>query len=56
MGAENLGLLKDVGFDLRLGNTRSGSGKVLHIDIAFPLDGEDDIDSVQILIDAKASF
>ena len=56
VGAKNLGLLRDVGFGLRLGNTRSGSGKVLHIDIAFPLDGEDDIDSVQILIDAKASF
>lgn len=56
VGAENLGVLKDVGFGLRLGNTRSGNGKVLHIDIAFPLDGEDDIDDVQILIDAKASF
>jgi hypothetical protein len=48
--------LKDVGFGLRLGNTRSGNGRVIHIDIAFPLDGEDDIDSVQILIDAKGSF
>jgi hemolysin activation/secretion protein len=56
VGATNLGLLKDVGFGLRLGNTRSGNGRVLHIDIAFPLDGEDDIDSVQILIDAKGSF
>jgi len=56
VGARNLGILKDVGFGLRLGNTRSGNGKVLHIDIAFPLDGEDDIDSVQILVDAKASF
>jgi outer membrane protein assembly factor BamA len=54
--AENLGLLRDIGFGLRLGNSRSGNGKIIHIDIAFPLDGEDDIDSVQILIDAKASF
>src|SRR4029077_20331230 len=36
---ENLGLLKDVGFGLRLGSTRSALGNVLHIDIAFPLDG-----------------
>jgi hypothetical protein len=56
VGAENLGLLRDIGFGLRLGNSRSGNGKIIHIDIAFPLDGEDDIDSVQILIDAKASF
>ncbi len=56
VGAPNLGILKDVGVGLRLGNTRSGNGRVLHIDIAFPLDGEDDIDSVQILIDAKGSF
>ena len=56
VNAPGLGLLKDVGFGLRLGNTRSGNGKVLHIDIAFPLDGEDDIDSLQILVDAKASF
>jgi len=56
VGAPNLGILKDVGFGLRLGNTRSGTGKVLHIDLAFPLDGENDIDSVQLLIDAKSSF
>jgi len=56
VGAPNLGVLRDVGFGLRLGNTRSGNGRVVHIDIAFPLDGEDDIDRVQILIDAKSSF
>lgn len=54
--ASNLGLLRDIGFGLRLGNTRSGNGRVVHIDIAFPLDGEDDIDSVQILVDVKGSF
>ena len=52
----NLGILKDVGIGLRLGNNRSGEGRVLHIDLAFPLDGEDTIDRVQILIDAKTSF
>lgn len=56
VGAPNLGVLKDVGFGVRLGNTRSGHGKVLHLDIAFPLDGGDDIDGVQILLDAKSSF
>ena len=56
VGAENLGILKDVGFGLRLGSTRLGNAKVFHIDIAFPLDGDEDIDSVQILFSGKGSF
>ncbi|MBA3565034.1 MAG: hypothetical protein H0W33_13715 [Gammaproteobacteria bacterium] len=56
VGAENLGLLKDVGFGMRLGSTRSGSGNVIHVDLAFPLDGEDDISNVQLLFQTKASF
>jgi outer membrane protein assembly factor BamA len=56
VGAPNLGILKDVGIGLRLGNTRSGNGHVLHIDLAFPLDGGDDISKLQILVDAKGSF
>ncbi|CAN5346938.1 hypothetical protein BH24PSE2_BH24PSE2_11570 [soil metagenome] len=55
-GTENLGLLKDVGFGMRLGSTRSGSGNVIHVDVAFPLDGEDDISNVQLLFQTKASF
>jgi hemolysin activation/secretion protein len=54
--SENLGLLKDVGFGLRLGSTRSALGNVLHIDIAFPLDGDSSIDSVQFLVQTKRSF
>jgi hypothetical protein len=56
VGEENLGWLKDVGFGLRFGNTRSGIGTVVHLDIAFPLDGEDSIDSVQLLLEGKTSF
>jgi hypothetical protein len=56
VGAENLGWLKDVGFGLRIGNNRTGTGKVIHIDLAFPLDGEDDIDSVQFLVEAQATY
>lgn len=54
--SENLGLLKDVGFGLRLGSTRSALGNVLHIDVAFPLDGDASIDNVQLLIQTKRSF
>jgi hypothetical protein len=45
VGPENLGLMRDAGVGLRLGNNRAGDGRVLHIDFAFPLDGEDSIDS-----------
>jgi hemolysin activation/secretion protein len=55
-GAGSLGLLKDVGIGLRLGSSRSSFGNVLHIDLAFPLDGDDDIDSVQLLVTTKGSF
>ena len=55
-GGPNLGLLTDVGFGLRISNDRSGIGRLIHIDLAFPLDGEDDIDDVQLLIEAKRSF
>jgi outer membrane protein assembly factor BamA len=55
-GAESLGLLRDVGIGLRLGSSRSSFGNVVHIDLAFPLDGDDDIDSVQLLVTTRASF
>jgi hypothetical protein len=53
---DNPGLLKDVGFGLRLGNTRSGFGRMIHIDLAFPLDGDDSIDDVQLLVETKTGF
>jgi hypothetical protein len=55
-GGPNLGLLRDVGVGLRLGNHRIGDGGVLHIDFAFPLDGEDDLDRFQILVDLRSGF
>ena len=45
-----------MGFGLRLGNSRSALGNVLHIDVAFPLDGDSSIRSVQFLIETKKSF
>jgi hemolysin activation/secretion protein len=54
--AENLGLLKDVGFGLRLGTSRSALGNVVHIDVAFPLDGDRSIEGVQFLVQTKRSF
>lgn len=56
LGGEPLGWLKNVGFGLRLAPTRSSSSKMVHIDVAFPLDGDPTIDSVQISLEAKRSF
>jgi hypothetical protein len=55
-GATSDGLLKDVGIGLRLGSSRSAFGNVIHIDLAFPLDGGDDVDSVQFVVETKARF
>ncbi len=55
-GGPALGWLKNVGLGLRLGPTRSSGRDVIHIDIAFPLDGDPSIDSVQFLIESKRSF
>ena len=55
-GGTPIGWLKDVGFGLRLAPTRSGSNKVFHVDLAFPLDGDSSIDSVQFLLTSSRSF
>ena len=56
LGGPGLGWLKDVGFGLRLAPTRLGTRKIVHVDIAFPLDGDPTIDDMQILVKAKRSF
>lgn len=56
VGGDSLGWLKDVGFGLRFGPTRGGDHEVIHMDIAFPLDGDPSIDDVQILLESKGSF
>ena len=56
VGEPNLGWLKDVGFGLRFALTRSSSRKVIHLDLAFPLDGDPTIDNVQILLESRSSF
>lgn len=53
---ENFGLLKDIGIGLRLGSSSSALGNVVHIDVAFPLDGARSIDGVQFLVQTKRSF
>ena len=55
LGADHRGWLFDVGFGLRFALTRLTS-KVVHLDLAFPLNGDDTIDDVQILLEARKSF
>jgi outer membrane protein assembly factor BamA len=54
--SQNEGVLKDIGVGLRLGTPRSGLGQVIHVDLAYPLDGDQSIKSVQFLVETKSSF
>lgn len=56
LGRENREWLADVGFGLRLAMTRVSAGRVIHIDLAFPLNDDPSIDDVQFLIESKNSF
>ena len=55
-GSETRDTLADVGFGLRLGNSRSGLGNVLHIDVAFPLNADKSIKNMQLLVETKRTF
>ena len=56
LAAPSLGVLKDAGIGLRLGNSRSGLGNIIHVDIAFPFDGDNSIKRVQFIVQTKQSF
>jgi outer membrane translocation and assembly module TamA len=56
LGTASLGLLKDIGFGLRFGNSRSALGNVLHVDVAYPLDGDKSARKMQFIIETKKSF
>ena len=56
LAVPELGTLRDVGIGLRFGNTRSALGNVLHVDLAFPLDGDPSVKSMQFLLKTYKSF
>lgn len=56
LGGKRFGWLTDVGFGLRFAPTRSSARKMIHLDVAFPLGGDDSIDSIQILLESKRGF
>jgi hemolysin activation/secretion protein len=55
-GESSLGMLYDLGIGLRLSSPRSSGRSIVHIDLAFPVGGEDSIDDVQVIIETKRSF
>jgi outer membrane protein assembly factor BamA len=56
LGRPARGVLRDVGVGLRLGNSRSALGNVLHLDVAFPLDRDDSIKGLQFLVQTRKTF
>lgn len=55
-GTPSLGTLYDVGVGLRLSSPRSSGRSIVHVDLAFPLNGDASIDEVQLLFETKGSF
>lgn len=53
---EHTGWLNDVGFGLRILSARSAFGNVLHLDLAFPLNRDPNIKSVQWLVQTQTTF
>jgi hemolysin activation/secretion protein len=49
-------LLKNVGVGLRIAGSRSGLGRMIHIDVAVPLDDAEGIDGVQFLVSTRKGF
>lgn len=52
----NPGWLSDVGFGLRILSARAAFGNVVHADIAFPLNPDPNIRSMQFLVKTNANF
>ena len=52
----NDGVLADVGIGLRLNSSRAQKTSVIHIDLAFPLVTDNDVDSVQLLFRVRERF
>lgn len=46
----------DAGFGLRIIPTRSSSGKIIHVDIAFPFAAQGQIDKYQVLVGTGVEF
>ncbi len=52
----NGGVLSNAGIGLRLNSSRADKGNVIHVDLAFPFNKANDVDSVQFLVTVKERF
>ncbi len=52
----NGGVLSNAGIGLRLNSSRAEKSSVIHVDLAFPFNKDDDGDSVQLLMTVKDRF
>ena len=50
------GVLKDLGVGLRLASSRIEVDRMLHLDFAVPMDGDDSIDGFQVLLRGRTQF
>jgi hypothetical protein len=55
-GVTSLGALRDVGVGLRVASSRSAKAAMVHLDVAWPLDGPSDIRGVQWLVSTSDTF
>lgn len=53
---QNFGWLADVGFGLRISSSRSSGAGMIHLDVAFPLNGDESIKTVQYLARVLETF
>ncbi|MBW8366370.1 MAG: BamA/TamA family outer membrane protein [Arenimonas sp.] len=56
LGTENPGTLADIGVGLRLSNSRSAFARVIHVDLAIPLDSDPSLKNVELLVEARREF
>jgi outer membrane protein assembly factor BamA len=54
--AEHPGFLKDVGLGLRLSPSRTSRGSVIHLDLAYALDAEEDTKKFQFVVSTESQF
>lgn len=52
----DLGLLTDAGLGLRIGSPHSSTGRMLHVDLAWPLSGPAEVRGPQLVIETRKHF
>jgi hemolysin activation/secretion protein len=56
LGTPNPGAMANVGVGLRLSNTRSAFARVIHVDLAVPVDDDPSLKTVELVIEARRAF